>query len=776
MRQKYIFFFLICFSCIPTLEKSPFEIASLLQINNRSSSPNLRYSGSPFYFVQNTAINKVTPTISGTMNTCLANPTLPQGLTLDNSTCEINGTPTTLQSPSSYTITATNSFGSANTTIDISIDLGIYHFSFASASLVESYGSGLTFTAVASPTLVNGKDGDINGGYSFDGSTQYLTIANPSGLPSGSNSRSFCAWVNPTTIPNASVIVSQGAASNASGFGLTLNSTYPASDVTLWSWGSNVTLTYTPKINTWQHICGTLSGTTANLYVDGKLIGTGTLSNVNTSLAVLNVGANVDFGNKFTGKIDDVRIYRYALTPAQVRQIAVQVPANLLARFDFNGDPSDVTGNNNSLTSMGMAALTNDRSGIGTNAYTFNGSTKFFTSTPVTTSNAGNITLSAWFRPTIFNAGLNYIVINGSGANGYGIAIDGAAGNVLKGILPGAAGNIISTIVPPLNVWSHIALRATGTNWDLRLNGVSIATLISTTPTSPTTGTYIGSDSNIAFFTGDIDDVRIYNIAISDAEILTLSGYHPMQVSNWTTTPATSSLKIHLQADSLTNLANGSNVVSWSDNSGNGNTVTAVNPPTFSSNGLNSKPSVSFLNAFNQHLAKGGSSGLTGSSYGMFSVINPTLIATTSMGIFSIATGCSSYDKEQMFVWQPGPLNHIAEAGLCNIISVPGTSDPVVSGNSYIDSFTYQISSNANLYLNGKSIVSLATPATVFSSANYDITVGQRRAQGASTAFNGQIAEIIYIDGAISTANRTTVECYLSSKYNIPLFPTVNCP
>jgi hypothetical protein len=733
---------------------------------------NLVYAGSPFSFSQNIAITNETPTITGTPSSCSSSPTLPAGLILSSS-CVLSGTPTTIQSTTTYTITASNSFGSTSATISIAINSGLFQFSFAAGSLVETGGSGLTLAAVGAPTLANGKDGDTNGSYKFDGSSQYLSIANPAGLPTTSSSRTYCAWVNPTANPNNSVILSQGTASTDNAMGLTLNATYPSTDVSFWSLGTTVSATYTPKINTWQHICGMLSGTTASIYVDGKQIGTGTLPTVNTTLALFNVGANVNFSNKFTGKIDDVRIYNYALTATQIRQIAVQVPTNLLARYDFNGNPADASGNGNSLTSSGTPALTKDRNGTATSAYTLNGATKFLTSTPVTTSVAGNVTLSAWFRPTTFNAGLNYIVVNGTGSDGYGILIDAGAGNVLKGILGGVA-YISSTVAPPLNVWSHISLRATGTNWDLRLNGVSIALLASTTPVTPTTGTYIGSDANTGYFTGDIDDVRIYNAALTDAEISTLSGYHPMQVSTWTTTPASSSLKIHFQADSLSNLPNGNPVANWNDNSGNANHVGGGISPTYSAAGLNSKPTVSFVSASNQYLTKVGSTGLSGSNYSIFSVFNPTLVATTSMGILSIASGCNSYDKEQMLVWI-GP-DHIAEAGICNNLSVPGSSDPIVSGKSYIDSFTYQISSTANLYLNGKTVASVATNATGFSSTDYNIAVGQRMAQGAATAFNGSISEVIYFDGALSNANRITMECYLSSKYNIPLDPAVSCP
>ncbi len=71
------------------------------------------YSGSPFTFTKSSAITSKTPTASGgTITSCASSPTLPSGLAL-SSACVISGTPTAISSATNYTITATNSGGSA---------------------------------------------------------------------------------------------------------------------------------------------------------------------------------------------------------------------------------------------------------------------------------------------------------------------------------------------------------------------------------------------------------------------------------------------------------------------------------------------------------------------------------------------------------------------------------------------------------------------------------------------------------------------------------------
>lgn len=70
-----------------------------------------------------TAITTILPSTSGgAIVSCTSSPTLPTGLTLDATTCALSGTPSAITASATYTITATNSAGSANDTLVIVVN------------------------------------------------------------------------------------------------------------------------------------------------------------------------------------------------------------------------------------------------------------------------------------------------------------------------------------------------------------------------------------------------------------------------------------------------------------------------------------------------------------------------------------------------------------------------------------------------------------------------------------------------------------------------------
>ncbi|EMO79616.1 PF07603 family protein [Leptospira kirschneri str. 200801774] len=90
----------------------------------------------------------IVPSYTGTITNCISDIPLPTGLFLGTTNCSISGSPTTTQGPTNYTITASNSFGSTNTVITITINI-------APPSALNYAGSPFVFTQGATIAIIH---------------------------------------------------------------------------------------------------------------------------------------------------------------------------------------------------------------------------------------------------------------------------------------------------------------------------------------------------------------------------------------------------------------------------------------------------------------------------------------------------------------------------------------------------------------------------------------------------------------------------------------------
>jgi hypothetical protein len=120
-----------------------------IEVTAAGSAPTINYSGSPFTFSENSAITTITPTLGGnTPTACVSAPTLPAGLTLNNTSCAISGTPTETQAATTHTITASNAYGSGAAIISITVNAAIV------APTVSFSGSPFVFTQNTAISLI----------------------------------------------------------------------------------------------------------------------------------------------------------------------------------------------------------------------------------------------------------------------------------------------------------------------------------------------------------------------------------------------------------------------------------------------------------------------------------------------------------------------------------------------------------------------------------------------------------------------------------------------
>ncbi|MDH4263207.1 MAG: DUF1554 domain-containing protein [Spirochaetia bacterium] len=423
------------------------------------------------------------------------------------------------------------------------------HYSFdasgATPSLLDSGSLNYPLTNSTAPaTTATGKDGDANGAFGFSGTSQYLSTGAlvSDGLSVGS-SMTVSVWVNPTALPPTNMIygiVDRHTSQQKGGYVLQLWNN-GGTQYIYWTpnfWNNSCTATYTLPLNAWTHIAVSLNGTTSTMYVNGKtvaLAGDCAALSVETGNPPINIGYRPDPNDPghFPGKIDDVRIYNNALTAAQVRQLAVQVPTGLVARYDFTGDANDVSGWGNNAGSA-TATATTDRFTQASSAYNFAKASNQSIVVPHTQilNPQGSITLSAWVKPAAYPASgqTNFIVGKDIyGSSGYGLELYNNAGTQeIVWVTPGGSGPHYAFTLP-LNVWSQLSVTQTGTTIILYVNGAAIQATTATAGTgvalNPTTtqNFVIGNDSVAAgYFDGAIDDVRVYNRVLTQGEIQAL--------------------------------------------------------------------------------------------------------------------------------------------------------------------------------------------------------------------------------------------------------------
>ena len=365
-------------------------------------------------------------------------------------------------------------------------------------ALADSSGYGNTMTATGYTGVVAGKYGNAR---VFDGTSSYLTKASPTSLPTGSVMTAE-AWIDPI-LPYSDAtyngIISWGPRScTGTSF---LFSIKNDSRLSFASWCNDayqsVGATVPTGYGNWTHVAVVLNGTSVTFYINGVAQQTITLASTpNIQSGVLNIGATDNPGRYFHGYIDDVRIYAAALTPLQIQA-------------DMNdylyGGPTVTAGKygsarsfNGAWDTVGLAAASN-------------------------ANITGDITVESWINPTAFQAeaivhkDTQYSVY--LDPNGYVYWADSSNWSYANfgpqniGIVTGQ--------------WQHIAVTKTGGVVNIYLNGVlkvskSFGSALASTAGVAHIGCYFsGSSCAGNYFYGSIDDVRVYNVALSQAQIQT---------------------------------------------------------------------------------------------------------------------------------------------------------------------------------------------------------------------------------------------------------------
>ena len=195
----------------------------------------------------------------------------------------------------------------------------------------------------------------------------------------------------------------------------------------------------------------------------------------------------------------------------------------LVAYYPFSGNANDASGNGNDGTPQG-AVPTADRFGNSNSAYAFDGANDYIVCTDMNLANTA--TISVWAYPVglvgslvskyngqVVNCGYEFIYHNDNSLGLY--AHVGYVGDPNNDIFP--SGMTMLT----LNSWSHCLLVLNNGEARIYLNGVLKYTQANVNPTSQNhdnvlLGRSVGGGN---VFNGALDDIRIYNRALSPSEV-----------------------------------------------------------------------------------------------------------------------------------------------------------------------------------------------------------------------------------------------------------------
>ena len=370
----------------------------------------------------------------------------------------------------------------------------------------------------------------IGGSGYFDGSGDYLGIANQTALHLGASDFSIECWTYLTSTSGAQRPISQNDTNYEFAFYIA-----NGGGITAYSFQSNGTQNFginggTLVIGQWYHLACTRTGSTVAFFVNGVRQGTATFSGtISTSTSGWDIGAIGAGTDPQKGYITDARMvigsnpYGVGTTlTLPTAPVTAITNTQLLCNFTNAGILDNAMMND--LETVGNAQISTSVKKYGTGSLAFDGTGDYLygPSSPNTSFGTGDFTIEFWMYSNNVS-GVNQLGMLQMSDTAGGLKASYASqlcinqGQTALGVgLTGAIvaninnTNVGSTIaVLTTGTWYHIALVRSSGTVNLYVNGTSVG---SATITSAINGPYIvvgGYYSSSFLYNGYLDDVRI---------------------------------------------------------------------------------------------------------------------------------------------------------------------------------------------------------------------------------------------------------------------------
>jgi len=366
--------------------------------------------------------------------------------------------------------------------------------------------------------LTTAYDPAVNGGAGyFDGSGDYLSIADAAGLRFGTGNFTIQAWIYRSVAGAVHSIAAKGGASTGWVFQVHSDNKLRFTQTT-----TNIDSTGTIPAGAWTHVAVVREGTGTNqtkLYINGVNDGQATVTTNFNQTEQLNIGADRGNSNVMNGYIAG---FKYVVGTAETITVPTAPPTGGTALLNFTN--AGIFDNTcfNALETVGDAQIDTTTKKYGTGSIEFDGNGDYLRGIAANAGmnpQSGDYTVEFWaYISSLPGAEQPIVATITSGGTGLLIGLAGG-GNVNK--MQHAIGNLSvgnPTVVDasnfPTSQWVHVAaVRNSGTIY-LYINGTSVGTPTSATGTISQSTITVGAwpPAN-AFFNGLIDDLRISTIA-----------------------------------------------------------------------------------------------------------------------------------------------------------------------------------------------------------------------------------------------------------------------
>jgi len=403
-----------------------------------------------------------------------------------------------------------------------------------------------TLLGVSSSSWVPGVYGSS---LDFDGSTTYITATTEDGNLS-TNNYTYSTWFYRTSDPGTDVTIMDNRDATSDGVTVKIGDGTPD---TVYCEHNSTSINSTTAMVTgkWFHITCTSDGSTVKLYVNGTLENSAADTSAIAESTDFRIGARsyTSPSQYFIGYIDDVRVYNYARTQKQIIEdmnagnpVGGSLSGSLLLHLSFDegyGTTANDLSNNNydgSLTD-GPSWYNSAKFGKGIDLDGLDDRIQGFTSDPFEYI-GGNLTLSVWVNQDSGENGDGRIISkpwNGGGQYNYELTLN-SNDTITFSLFGTSSWDTTTTETIPTGSWTHLVVTVDGETKTVKI--YKDGKLIKSDTHDITGWTPSSGDSNISLcigslypyntgwggntdfsFDGKIDELKIYNYALSEDEV-----------------------------------------------------------------------------------------------------------------------------------------------------------------------------------------------------------------------------------------------------------------